>query len=415
MGVTSASASPLTDQVTANPSNPSWFFRPSGEPIFICGPGDPEGFFYRGTENSDGTRSGDQDALIARLAPTGANSIYVIAVRSHGGDGDASQNPFVNHDPAQGVNDTVLDQWHGWVSALDDAGVVTHLFLYDDSARPFDTGDNVSAAEEDFIRAMAKRFEDIRNLVWCVAEEYSEALSTTRASRIAEILRDADDHDHPIAVHQVSGLSFDFAGDPSVDQFSMQYNVATASAIHAGVVQAFASSSGRYQLTLAEAADWGTGAEARRKAWAAAMGGAYVMVLGMDIVSTPTSDLEDCGRLVHFFEQTGFPTMAPLDDLARSDTKWVLAEPGRGYILYADSGTGSLGMAGMPEGYWDLLWFNPVTGATVEQTDVATTGGTANWARPGGIGGEAAVWISRSGTTGVEQQDSWAGIKAAYR
>lgn len=398
--------------VVTDLSNPRWIYDVSGQPIFICGPGDPEGFFFRGSLNADGTRSGDQDQLISRLVGTGANSMYLMAVRSHGGDGDATHNPFIDHDPAKGLDPDILDQWDGWLTALDQAGVVTHFFLYDDSARIWDTGDAVGAEEEVFVRAIVDRFEHIGHLVWVVAEEYAESYSTTRASALAAILEDADDAGHPISIHQNSGLNFDFASDAAIDQFAMQYNVGTADALHAGVVSAFESAGGRYQLMMSEAADWGTGATAREKAWACAMGGAYVMVLGMDVVSTPLSDLEDCGRVVEFFEASPFANMEPHDELARNDTRWVFAEPGEGYLLYSHAAA-TLGLD-LPSGVWDLRWFDPATGAWVQQDDVATEGGNTSFAVPSGIGSEAALSIIRSDTTAVTPA-SWSSVKAAYR
>ena len=46
------SQSPRYQQAAAN--------RARGRSFFMCGPGDPEDFLYRGTSNPDGTRSGDQ-------------------------------------------------------------------------------------------------------------------------------------------------------------------------------------------------------------------------------------------------------------------------------------------------------------------------------------------------------------------
>ena len=61
-------------------------------PRFFCGPGDPEDFLYRGALLPDGTRDGDQDAIIRKLLENGGNTLYIQAVRSHGGDGAPSQN-----------------------------------------------------------------------------------------------------------------------------------------------------------------------------------------------------------------------------------------------------------------------------------------------------------------------------------
>ncbi len=88
---------------------------------------------------------------------------------------------------------------------------VNYLFLYDDDAAPFGgPGRNIAdgSAEEQFISGIVNRFENQKNLVWVVAEEYAEDNSIADVSRIAEIIREADDFDHPIAVHQNDGINF---------------------------------------------------------------------------------------------------------------------------------------------------------------------------------------------------------------
>lgn len=186
------------------------------------------------------------------LAFTGANCIYLQAVRFHGGDGDRTHNPFLDNNPAKGLNPKVLDQWEGWFAEMDRRGIVVAFFFYDDSARIWDTGDRVGPAEERFIRALVDRFRHHRNLIWCVAEEYQEAYSRERVSRIAAVIRAADQHRHPIAVHQLNGLAFHFPDDPAIDQFAIQYNVADADALHAGLVRAFRAALGRLFISTAD-------------------------------------------------------------------------------------------------------------------------------------------------------------------
>ncbi len=84
---------PQHGQIMVDPDNPSWLVYNRDEnndgrpdPYFLCGPGDPEGFLYRGTRNPDGTRNGDQEALIEKVRVNGGNCIYLMAVRTHGGD-----------------------------------------------------------------------------------------------------------------------------------------------------------------------------------------------------------------------------------------------------------------------------------------------------------------------------------------
>ncbi|MBN1344172.1 MAG: hypothetical protein JXQ73_15915, partial [Phycisphaerae bacterium] len=387
-------ASPQLGQIVVDPDHPRWLRRYGQGPFFMCGPGDPEDFLYRGKLEPDGTRSGDQDALIRKLTGTGANCIYVMAVRSHGGDGDRTHNPFVDHDPAKGLNPKVLDQWETWFAALDRAGVVIFLFLYDDSCLVWNTGDHVGPSERDFIRTLVRRFKHHKHLIWCVAEEYNEKLSRPRVAAIAREIRAADGLKHPIAVHH-NGLDFHFADDPCVDQFAVEYNVPTAKALHEGMVEAWGKSHGRYGLNMSEAADYGQGAAARKKSWACAMGGAYVMILGMDVAGTPVSDLKDCGDLVRFFESTTFAEMAPHDELEFGATEYVLAKPGHSYIAYASSASGHIGLRGLRAGAYDFLWFDCASGKQSAQSNVRVASGDQSWPAPSGFGPELAVYVTR--------------------
>jgi hypothetical protein len=382
--------------IIVDPDRPQWLRRKGGGPFFMCGPGDPEDFLYRGKLEPDGTRDGDQMALINKLKGTGANCIYLMAVRSHGGDGDKTHNPFVNSDPRRGFNHKVLAQWEEWFTEMDKNGIVIYFFFYDDSARIWNTGDRVGQQERDFIHTLVDRFEHHKNLIWCIAEEYQEALSAKRVKNIAAQIRAADDYGHVIAVHKLSGLDFsEFADDPNIDQFAIQHNVSGADALHKSIVGAWKSARGRYNLNMSEAADFGTGKDARQKSWACAMGGAYVMILGMDVATTAKSDLEDCGRLVRFFESTNFYRMSPHDELKHGDTKYVLALPGDSYIAYTPQLRGKIGLRDMTAGTYELHWFDCATGKQVTQTKVNVGAGDQTWSKPRGIGNELAVYVKR--------------------
>ena len=385
-------------RIVVDPDHLQWLKRDSGGPFFMCGPGDPEDFLYRGTLNPEGTRDGDQMRLIEKLKGTGANCIYLMAVRSHGGDGDKTHNPFMGNDPRRGFNPKVLAQWERWFAAMDRSGIVIYFFFYDDNVRIWRTGDEVGREEKEFIQTLVNRFEHHKNLIWCIAEEYQEGLHVERVKKIAAVIRAADNYDHAIAVHKLNGLDFsEFADEPNIDQFAIQYNVQTAEELHAGMVKAWKDARGRYSLNMSEAAEWGTGAEARQKSWACAMGGAYVMILRMDIATTPVSDLEDCGRLVRFFEATSFNEMAPHDELGFAGTKYVLARPGRSYIAYTPKLMGKIGLKNIRAGQYRFVWYDCATGLTVTQENVTVAGGDQSWSKPDNIGSELAVYIRRIG------------------
>ncbi len=396
--VNCAGANPLPGQIVVDPVNRAWLFYSDGSPFFLASPGDPEDFLYRGNLNGDGTRNGDQNSIIDKLASTSANGIYMQIIRSNGGDGDATHNPFINNDPTQGLNNAVLDQWDSWFQRMDDAGIVIYLFFYDDSASIWNTGNLVGNDERQFFSAIVNRFKGYKHLIWVVGEEYAERFSAARVSALAAIIRANDEHEHPIGVHKNNGVSFsEFANDPNIDQFSMQYNETDATTLHNGVVTAWNQASSRYNINMSEATQWGTGANARIKAWASTLGGSYVMGLGMDIASTPISDLNDLGRLRNFMEATDFHTMEPRDDLANGGAEWVLANPAVSYIAYGRNVPASMGIRDVQAGTYTLLWLDTVSGNSITETDVTTNSGDANWPKPVGIGSEVALYVLKTG------------------
>jgi hypothetical protein len=395
--VSCAVAQPKPGQVVVRADNPRWFEYHERGPFFMAGPGDPEGFLYRGRLQRNGTRKGDQRQLIRKLTASGANSIYLMAVRSHGGDGDSTHNPFKGHDENAGVNHKVLKQWGKWFKRMDRAGIVIFFIFYDDGSEPWVTGDVVGSQERAFLGALVGEFDHFKHLIWVVAEEYQERFSPARVSAIAAEIRAVDQRDHPIAVHKLNGLRFDeFADDPNLDQFAIQFHGADANDQHEGMLVAFEDAAGRYNLNMAESPNWGTGEVARKKAWAVAMGGAYVMAFEMDIETTSTSDLEDLGRLRRFMEATRFQEMEPRDDLARDETLYVLAEPGASYIAYADSGQGALGLADVHAGHYELRWLDIASGDEVV-LEQALSAGVHSFPRPASVAGEAALYLHRIG------------------
>lgn len=395
--INSSAMGSIDGQIVPDPNNPSWLVRKGEGPIFIAGPGDPEGFLYRGSRNQDGTRNGDQVALIQKLKSTGANSIYMQAVRSHGGDGDSSHNPFIDSYPVKGLDMDILDQWEIWFDMMEQNEIVIYFFFYDDSARIWNTGDTVGNDERVFIQSIVDRFEHYKNIIWCVAEEYQEKFTSNRIKNIAREIRLADDNDHVIAVHKLSGLDFsEFADDPNIDQFAMQYNVGTADKLHSGMVTAWESAAGRFNLNMTEARDMGTGQELRQKSWAVAMGGAYVMVLGMDIANTNVADMTMLGQLRSFFEATDFNSMSPNDHLKTDSTKYVLASPGNSYIAYSDS-NGRIGIKNIKQGDYNFKWLDIKSGNTVIQESVSLGNGDLSWDVPNGFDAEVALYLRRTG------------------
>ncbi len=381
---------PIAGQIVIDPEHPQWLKRHGGKHVFICGPGDPEEFLYRGRRNADGTRDGDQEQLIRKLIEHGGNCIYFQAVRS-GGDGPPDHNPFVEGDPSRGTEPKILDQWERWFTLMDDNGILIYFFLYDDGVRPWGRKQDaeVPPAERQFVETLVKRFRHHRNLIWIVAEESEEALSGDRVRAIAEMIRANDHAGRVIGDHHQSSTTFkDWRAGSALNHFAMQYTAAGPAA-HAGAIEALRKAEKRYQVIYSES----TAAEPNAQhAWACAMGGLMPMMLKMDIATTPVETLQQCRSLQKFFEASDFFTLTPHDELAAGGTQWVLADPGRSYIAYSEDAASEMGVKGLAAGACELRWLDCRTGKTVSEQRT-TAGGEVAFQRPAEIGTWCAVWI----------------------
>lgn len=428
-----APAGALEGQIMADPRRPDKLVYNRDDdgdgqpdPCFICGPGDPEGFLYRGRRNADGTRSGDQMSMIRKLEQYGGNSIYMTAVRTHGGDAagdhrktpavypDVLQDPWIDGDPRKGLHEALLAQWEQWFTEMDKHGIVMYFFIYDDGidvTKEFgwslDGQGRLAPGEKAFVQALVNRFKHHKHLIWCVMEEGQEIGGDWRRhiSGVAAAIREADEYGHVIASHQLAGNVFFHPQDPVIGQFAVQTEeteVNTTADLHAWLLTARAHSGGHCSLMMAEDAIQGNRsvphadrAEIRQRNWTAAMAGAYSLVLGMDIAHTPPAWLSDCRHIQDFFERTAFNRMQPHDELAGGETRYLLAEKGRAYVLYANHARHPLGIRSLPAGTYALTWMDCVDGHTRVMAHTALAAGAHLWTKPRGFGDEVVLYIQR--------------------
>jgi hypothetical protein len=380
--------------------------RQGGRHVFICGPGDPEDFLYAGSRNSDGTRNGDQVARIEKLAKRGGNCIYIQLVRTHGGDAkrDNSQNPFVDSDPAKGLDEDILKQWDDWFTRLDQHGILIYLFFYDDSARIWNTGNEVGPEERAFFESIVKRYQHLKNLIWIIGEESEERYSTARVQALAAVIRQTDAYGHIVGNHHQSGTTFK-AWQPSgaLNHFAMQLS-ATDDDAHAGAIEALRKAEARYQIIYSESTAMRTDVDGmRRHAWAVAMGGLMPMLLHMDIAATPVEALEQCRHLQTFFETTDFWKLAPHDELKDRQTKYVLANPGQSYIAYGNQVEDRLGLKAIPAGDYAIRWLDCRSGKTVDEKETVSAKGDASFTKPPAFGSECAAWVRRTSLDALQK------------
>ena len=411
----------LPGQIRVDPTTNRWLvynrdnnLDSQSDPFFLSGAGGPEGFLY-----GDITPGWTQDGIIDSLIQNGMNGIYMIAVRSHGGDGTSTQNPWLNHTPGTASNSNldpaIISRWHQWFTRMDSAGIVIYLFFYDDNSDPFYYGcagcegrreETMPPEEGAFIKAMVGEFRRYKHLIWVVAEEYQEEFGDGRINGIIQTIRTYDPDSHPIGVHQLPGLTFNF---PAVaDQHAVQFTSTSLAGCHTDALSAWNNASGRYNLNFAEQFFTDTGksgltdADYRQCIWGEAMAGSYSMQLGAWETSSnrkpPSLGMANASRfLVNFFESTDFNAMTPNDSLKNAGTQFVLTNSTRtSLIAYSYSNPAAMGVLGLPAGFYNLKWFNPINGETVTNSITISQTTNTSWPKPPLMGSEVALYIHKS-------------------
>jgi hypothetical protein len=420
-----ANAGPVTGGLVPDPSNPRRLKHHNGGPAFIASVGEPENFLYRGQKNADGTRTGDQAAIINEIIGRGINAVFVIGFADgrYGGDGTPDANPFVNAAIGGNIDADILNQWLGWFQTLDAAGVVIYFTIYDDLIDVIagkrmnwnlTGGGGLHPQEQKYVDAVVTKFRTLRNLIWCVNESANKtypASYVARWKKIAQRIRALDTYGHPIAIGVVPetdpnvtpGTGIDlYADDPNIDQQAAQHIQPTSVDDMYNKMRAlWDAAAGKYNVLLAQAWPVYNGADGRKKNWATAMAGSYVIqAYGQagrtwDVLRSPDADLNALGYIDDFFE--GIPSlnrMTPRNDLKHGDTKWVLAEPGSSYVAYSYAATSNLGVKGLTNGNYQLKWLDTVDGSTVTQT-VSVTTASRTFPRPASIQPESALYIKK--------------------
>lgn len=344
------------------------------KPVFFAGPGDPEDLLWVNSQNN-----------VNFLISKGARCTYITAVLQDFGGGN----------PGTGAAlDAKLNEWENYITQMENAGIITVFFFFDDS-QPL-----VSNWQELVDKCVAK-FQHHKLLIWSVAEEYAESLTTTQVSQVAARIKQQDPIKRVVGVHLNNGNTFPaaFMSDTNINMYLMQLNGYTPDGLHSAILGCNAR--GTKILNMAEAEDHAKKdrTTVRQMNWASAMASvSAVQVLWMgratdDSTWNEQGKYDDCARLMDFMEgATLLNSMTSWNSLANGATKWVLANPGQAYIAYATS-SGAMGLKGMAAANYHFRWMDIPSGTMVQQVNVPVSAGDQTWARPPGIGDEAAVYV----------------------
>jgi hypothetical protein len=414
----------LPGQVIAAGKNPGYLKYNGGGPVFLCGPDNPETFLFIGDLNPDGTRSnGQQQQGIDRIVKSGVNAFHCQMFRMRRcnikDEGDDQHCPFVNFDPSRSLNEAMLDQWDGWISQLEKAGVIIHLEFYNDATDvemmgwTLDGNGNLHPDEKRFFEGIVNRFKQHKNIIWGIEESLNKLprARTRHFMKLSELIAQADNYHHPIVHSFVTPetserdigkdniMSDEYIGDPHIRLVTWLHVLPHGNdyeAQHQDYLKYSRIDSDRFIVMKNETERFPrTEPQSRIYQWSCAMTGMHAMEAGHDVL-TRQRLLDADGLIAKFMEQTDFHRMKSRDDLAAGSTRWVLANPGNSYIAYTYDCSGPMGVKVQTSGTYDLLWFDTADGDTVKQTDASISSGDATWTKPASIGNEVALYIRRN-------------------
>ncbi len=417
----------LPGQVIVAGSNPGYLKYNGGGPVFLSGPDNPEDFLFRGTLNADGTRSGGgQEEMIDRMARAGVNAFHCQMTRmkrcNFKDEGDDTHTPFVNHDPSQGLDEDVLNQWDRWLGRFEEKGIIVHLEFYNDATDvemmgwKLDSEGNLPRDEKRWIEGIVKKFKHHKNILWGIEESCNKlpASRTPHFKKIGELIARTDNYNHPIVQSFVvpndpegdfpaDGVtSDDYVGDPHIRVVTWLHIVPHENDFerqHQEYLSYYKRDASKFVVMKNETYHHPRrGRQSRIYMWSCALTGMHTLEAyhHADRASDENM-LRDDGRISTFMEQTGFYKMKPRDDLAAGSTKWVMANPGESYIAYTYDYTGPMGVKGMTAGSYNLKWFDTTDGDMVIQAGVSVPSGDVTWTKPSSMSEELALYIRRLG------------------
>ena len=382
-------------------------------------PGDPN------WEDEDGDDGRNIIGYANYIAEAGLNSQYLITM-NYEGDGWEVW-PWTHFDERETFDVSRLAQWEMLFTHMQRRGIMLHLLLTEtenESLFEILDGGPFAHTRRLYYREMVARFGHHPALVWDLGEENGHTDENRRFGRgtspeqmiaFASAIRELDPYDHPIVVHhypfEQDPVFKPLLGDPHFEGPSLQIDgvfLNNRGLDYNGEVRRWIDASQEadrpWVVSIDEPLGWEFGLvpdgnagregvsqdDARRDVlWGTYMaGGAGVEWYFGWKDNSPTSDLgtEDMRSRAamwavtriarEFFEaHVPFARMAAANHLVASDRGYVLAEPGRTYLVYLPQGGAARLDLRDVDGRYQVEWFDPRVGGELQRGGVKTIGG----------------------------------------
>lgn len=388
----------------ADAANPRWLRRADGEPFL------PRWYYlHELLFTPEGQWQQDVEAFLVR---PGYNLVTVLTTQAeglleNGWNSRAYARPLFYPWPREGPEvrwdrfdlrswrhlDTVLDH-------LAERGIYVHFFdgFFPNLAPRFPEDRRL---EERYLRYALARLGPRWNVTHNLAFEFSEFMTTGRLNRLGAYLHSIDPFGTLTTAHDTQAFDALVTGQAWLDAANLQFDAGRVPS--AAVANAFVDEHYAGKPVLATELVWEgpqklDANQVRRGAWGITMAGGAFLYGEFDIGQEGlgpygAGDAHAYLRILHdFLEGLPFTSLAPYDELVSAGAL-ALADPGRVYVVYLESGgMVSVDLSGVT-GALAAQWMDPRTGARTAVPGGASGGGVRSFTSPGA--GDWVLYLSR--------------------
>lgn len=376
--------------------------------------------------------------LINYLSGRGVNSVYIMANTVQGDGCDAHPWVTYNQDGSEKTFDvSKLDQWERVLRFIEHKGMLIHLVTQETENDQLLNGGELGLERKLYYRELISRFAHHPALQWNLGEENSNTLAQQKS--FADFFKQTDPYKHAVLMHTYPdehNLYEGLLGYGAFDGPTLQFGNIPNSATNLNNVYETAKTwlqksteAGKpWVVTFTEA----SGANAPRPnttvdktqrvfwMWASAMSGGagyewylkndgagHAYDLAVENLREFDQYWEQSGYFAKFFRdivqrELGVELQDLISDngLTSTDSDWVLADPGKAYIVFLrDGGTTNITL---PDNkVYQILWFNPRTGVRHDGDLIQGPGQRPIGTAPNEMSEDWAVLITPSNETSL--------------
>ncbi|WP_339903177.1 DUF5060 domain-containing protein [uncultured Cyclobacterium sp.] len=344
--------------------------------------------------------------VVNYLKKQGINSHYFLLMSAYG-DGKTAF-PWVGQDDYYQYDVSKLDQWQGLFDYMMQEGMMVQFVLSEQENQSyfeFKEGGDFANSRKLFYRELAARFGYLNAVTWNIGEEngwqkdegYGKSITSQQRKQFAAYLKDLLPYNELIVVHNgpsnTDAIFEDLVGDPSYTGISFQGNYQDVTHGYDRLLHWRKASAATGHPWVVSYDEPYTGPEypeldvwRKHSLWASLMAGAA----GTEVYIGKGEDLriqdyrkyqayyELMNHAKNFFTKSEIPFQELAPQKNETANAWLLAANDEVFVYYLrDGGEGELKL---PEGLFEIHWFNPRTGVRSQNEALKQVSGGQNTA-----------------------------------